>query len=196
MPRGVYLADGRPEAFSCAPGPVGWRYVSSTLDLACDATFRPVRLAVTGANGAWLRGGGLRLDDGAPVLAWASSANPEVEQITAAEALVHPSPGAWVALLRSAAGPGDETVERHLTVLDVDADGLGALAGRRVLQRVGATAYDAPAGQLLAERWLVDDPDTGRRRELHLAGDVLLSASGGDQPEIELTDLDGPPSAL
>ncbi len=196
MPRGVYQADGRPEAFSCAPGPVGWRYVSSTLDLACDAAFRPVRLAVTGLGGGWLRGGGLRLDDGAPVLVWASSANPDVERTTPAEALVHPSPGAWVAMLRTAAGPGDEPVERNVTVLDVDSEGLGALAGRRLLRRVSATAYDAPAGQLLAERWFVDDPDTGRRREVHLAGDVLLSASGGDLPEVELTDLEGPPSAL
>lgn len=196
MPRGVYLADGRSEAFSCAPGPVGWRYVSPSLDLACDAAFRPVRLAVTGPHGGWLRGGGLRLDDGAPVLVWASSATPDVERTTPAQALLHPSPGAWVALLRGAAGPGDEPAERHLTVLDVDADGLGGLAGQRVVRRVDVTRYDAPAGDLLAERWLVDDPDTGRRRELHLAGDVLLSASGGDLPEIELASLEGPPSAL
>jgi hypothetical protein len=101
-----------------------------------------------------------------------------------------------VALLRSAAGPGDAPVERRVTVLDVDSEGLAALAARRLLRRVGATVYDAPAAQLLAEQWLVDDPDTGSRREVHLAGDVLLSASGGDLPEIELADLDGPPSAL
>ena len=151
---------------------------------------------MTGPAGSWLRGGGLRLDDGAPVLVWVSSATPELERTTPAQALVHPSPGAWVALLRSAAGSGDEPVEQRVTVLDVDAEGLGALAGRRILRRLDATSYDAPAGRLLAERWVVDDPDTGLRRELHLAGDVLLSATGGDEPEIELTDLDGPPSAL
>ncbi len=196
MPRGVYQADGRSEAFSCAPGPAGWRYVSSTLDLACDSAFRPVRLAVTGANGTWLRGGGLRLDDGAPVLVWASSAAPETERTSPVESLVHPSPGAWVALLRAVGRPGTEPVEGRVSVLDVGPDGLGAVAGHRVLRRVDVTTYEAPAGELLAERWFVDDPDTGLRREVHLAGDVLLSASGGDQPEVELAELDGPPSVL
>ncbi len=196
MPRGVYQADGRSEAFSCAPGPAGWRYVSSTLDLACDTAFRPVRLAVTGANGAWLRGGGLRLDDGSPVLVWASSSAPDAERTSPVESLVHPSPGAWVALLRAVGGPGHEPLEAQVAVLDVSSDALGALVGRRVLRRVDVTTYEAPAGELLAERWLVDDPDTGQRREVHLAGDVMLSASGGDQPEVELAELEGPPSVL
>lgn len=196
MPRGVYQLDGRSEAFSCAPGPAGWRYVSDRIDLTCDAAFRPVRVAVTGPGGSWLRGGGLRLDDGAAVLVWASSRNPEVERTTSAGALLHPSPGAWVALLRGAAGPGAQPLERTVAVLDVDGDALAAIVGVRVLRRVVSTSHPAPRGELLAERWEVDDPDTGLRRELHLAGDVLLSATGANLPEVELTALEEPPSLL
>jgi hypothetical protein len=38
------------------------------------------------------------------------------------------------------------------------------------------------------QAWHVDDPDTGVRRIVHLAGDVVVAADG-----IALIDLEGPP---
>ncbi len=198
MPRGIYQLAGRSEAFSCAPGPAGWRFVSDRLDLACDTGFRPVRFVVTSSGGQVLRGGGLRLDDGTPVLVWAPADDPGGERTAVAGALLTGSPGSWISLLRTVAPPGSATVRADVVALQVDPDSLAALTVRRRVTRTGARAHQAPAGTLQVEAWTVDDLDTGTRRQLHLAGDVLVWAGPGaadrpDEDEIELTDLEGPP---
>lgn len=192
MPRGRYLLDGRSEAFSCAPGPAGWRYVSGDLDLVCDSAFRPVRFAVSAA-GTWVRGGGLRLDDGLGVLEWAHAASPDEVRRAAVSAVLTSSPGSLVGVLRQVAAPGVDPVAAEVAVLVVDGPALAALTSRRVLHRVAAQAHEAPGGALLVETWHVDDPDTGRRRIVHLAGDVVLAAEGGDEPPVELVELESPP---
>ena len=58
---------------------------------------------MTGEGGRSVRGGGLRLDDGAPVLVWAPSDDPGAERTTAATGVLTASPGSVVALLRSVA---------------------------------------------------------------------------------------------
>lgn len=194
MPRGRYLVGGRLEAFSSAPGPAGWRYVSDVLDLVCDASFRPVRFAVTHGH-SWVRGGGLRADDGTGVLEWAHAAAPEAVRRAAVSAVLTPSAGSLVALVRGVAGAGSEPVREQVAVVVVDDSALATLTARRVLSRVAAHEHDAPLRPLLVETWHVDDPDTGRRRVVHLAGDVVLAAEGGDEPDIELTDLESPPWA-
>ncbi len=77
--------------------------------------------------------------------------------------------------------------------------GADALAGLRVrlrVARLAATRHDAPDGVLLDETWTVSDVDTGLVSEVHLAGDVVLHASAGVlDDEVELVDLDGPPSS-
>lgn len=192
MPRGTYLVDGRPEAFSCAPGPAGWRYVSAGLDLVCDNTFRPVRFTLSEAA-AWVRGGGLRLDDGAGVLEWTTAAAPGDVRRAAVSGLLSPSVGSLVALLRQVAGAGDDPVSAPVGVLAVAGPALAVLTARRVVSRTGAQAHEAPQGGLLAETWHVDDPDTGLRRVVHLAGDVVLAAEGGEEPAVELAALESPP---
>ena len=197
MPRGSYLVDGRPEAFSCAPGPAGWRYVSAGLDLVCDSTFRPVRFAVSDGpaapGGAWVRGGGLRLDDGVGVLEWTTAAAPDVVRRAAVSGVLTPSVGSLVALLRQVAGVGGDPASALVDVAVVGGPALAVLTARRVVRRTGAEAHDAPQGVLLAETWHVDDPDTGRRRVVHLAGDVVLAAEGGEEPAVELAALESPP---
>jgi hypothetical protein len=194
VPRGTYVLAGRPEPFSCAPGPAGWRYASGVLDLACDTRFRCVRVQVRLPDGAWVRGGRTVLEDGAPVVAWVGSADPSRERHAAADAVDAPSPGALVALARLVAPPGAGAAERLLTAVRFEPPALGGLTVRLRVSRGGADVHDG----LLVERWYVDDLDTGARTQLHLAGDVVLWAvrHGEDGWEVELADLDSPPSPL
>lgn len=193
MPRGVYLTAGRTEAFSCAPGPAGWRYVSDALDLACDSGFGVVRFEVK-APPLTVRGGRAVLDDGSRVIGWTAADG--ASRHTAAAAVDGVSPGHLVALCRLVAAPGSSSARRGVTVLRFDPPALGGIVVRRVVSRVSAAEHEAPEGDLLVETWHVDDPDTGVRREVHLAGDVVLAAKGGDDGDIELTELESPPSAL
>lgn len=194
MPRGTYHLAGRPEAFSCAPGPAGWRFVSAALDLACDTGFRPVRFAVTGPGATQLRGGGLRLDDGAPVLVWARSDAVDDEKVSAAAGLLTASPGSLVALVRGVAAPGEARASADVPVLRVAPDASGARLVRLRVERLGAERHEAPQGALLDESWRLTDVDTADVSGLHVAGDVVLHATAGVlDDEVELADLDGPP---
>lgn len=197
MPRGTYVVAGRPEAFSCAPGPAGWRYTSPVLDLVCDRRFRCLRFQVTTAAGAWVRGGRTVLDDGAAVLVWTGSGDLSRERRGSAEAVVTPSPGTLVALARSVAPPGPSPAARVVAAVRFDEPALGGLSVRVRVTRDGAEEHEG----LLLERWHVDDLDAGTRTEVHLAGDVVLWAVRRGSPEedpwdVELADLDSPPSYL
>lgn len=197
MPRGTYHLAGRPEAFSCAPGPAGWRFVSAALDLACDTGFRPVRFAITGPGATQLRGGGLRLDDGAPVLVWARSDAVDDEKVSAAAGLLTASPGSLVALVRGVAAPGEGRASADVPALRVAPDASGARLVRLRVERLGAERHEAPRGALLDETWRLTDVDTADASELHVAGDVVLHATVGVlDDEVELADLDGPPSLV
>lgn len=203
MPRGTYLVAGRSEAFSCAPGPAGWRYVSDALDLACDKAFRPVRFEVRDPAdpvARWARGGRSSLDDGTRVLEWVTSADPERARVSPSRALNGESPGFLVALLRSVSPPGAEPVRGDVPALRFDPPAFAGLDARLVVSRLGATSHPAPDRDLLAEQWRVDDLDAGTRVVVHLAGDVVLAAEGGDAHgegvAIELAELDSPPTGL
>lgn len=191
MPRGVYEVAGVPEAFSCAPGPAGWRYVSDTLDLTCDAGFAVLRFTVRGASAA-ATGRRAVLDDGSALLSW--SGPDEITRHSAVRAVDGVSPGHLVALCRLVSSPGAAPVTGAVAALLVRAPSFGGLLVRRRLARVGARAHQAPGGALLVETWHLDDPDTGERRVVHLAGDVVLAASGGADGDVELVDLESPPS--
>lgn len=193
MPSGTYVVAGRPEAFSCAPGPAGWRYASDVLDLVCDSRFRTARVQVTAAD-ARVRGGRTVLEDGTPVLTWLATSDPSTERHAVADAVEVASPGALVALARRVSGPGEGPVTLDLAAVRFEPPRLAGLSVRLRVSRVGAERHDA----LLAECWHVDDLDAGTRTALYLAGDVVLwAARDGHEPwEVELEALDGPPSAL
>lgn len=187
MPKGSYLTStGRVEAFSCAPGPAGWRFVSEDLDLACDATFHPIRFKV----GSTITGRGGRLEDGTPVLIWTGT--DERERISRADVLLNESAGGWIAAARQVALPGPKLVGRTLIALQVAPEG-GVLLAEYRLTRVAVEQHDSDTGPLLVETWHADDSGLGVRRQLYLAGDVLLQAHLPDR-EVELIELDSPPN--
>ena len=194
MPSGTYVVAGRPEAFSCAPGPAGWRYTSDVLDLVCDRQFRTARVQAR-AGEAWVRGGRTVLDDGTPVLSWVTAGVGE-ERNALADSVDAPSPGVLVALARRVAPPGEGTTTKDLAAVRFTPPGLPGLTVRLRVSRVGASMHEG----LLAEQWHLDDLDDGTRRVVHLAGDVVLwavSEGGHGEPwEVELVDLDSPPSLL
>lgn len=192
MPSGTYVVAGRPEAFSCAPGPAGWRYTSDVLDLACDRQFRTARVQVR-AGEAWVRGGRTVLDDGAPVLSWVTAGVGE-ERHALAEVVDADSPGALVALVRRAAATGRADAGADLSAVRFCAPALGGLSVRLHVVRAGIETHEG----LLTERWHVDDVDAGTRTTAYVSGDVVLWAMrDGEEPwEVELADLDSPPSLL
>jgi hypothetical protein len=152
---------------------------------------------VTGAGGVRVRGGRSVLDDGTPVLSWVTSSDAGAERHALADVVEAPSPGSLVALARRVAGPGAEPADRVLAVVRFAPPGLGGLTVRLRVARVGAGSHES----LLVEQWHLDDLDAGTRTQVHLAGDVVLWARhrGGphDEPwEVELSDLESPPSSL
>lgn len=145
-----------------------------------------------------MRGGRSLLDDGTPVLTWLTSAVPDAERHTAATSVDVASPGALVALVRYVAAPGDTPVSRDVAAVRFETPSLAGLSVRLRVARLGAASHatrGGPGGHLLAEAWVVDDLDDGTRREVHVAGDVVLAATlpTGD---VELTALESPPSTL
>ncbi len=187
MPRGAYLLSGHDgpyavERFSCAPGPVGWRYVATRehpstgrplgrLDVVLSAAGRAHRVHVE--LGGWeLRGGAV----GAQLL-WRRG---EVEREERAAGFTGTSPVWAVAaarLLGTTGGPA------RLRLVRLGDDALATLA---VEQSWARTGFEDRDGVPVA-RWAVDDPATGERRDLALAGDVLLGAPGVRLLELTLT---------
>ncbi|MFZ5871392.1 MAG: hypothetical protein ACOYXW_12835, partial [Actinomycetota bacterium] len=166
---------------------------SDVLDLVCDRQFRTARVQAR-AGEAWVRGGRTVLDDGAPVLTWLTSSARAAERRALAEVVDTDSPGALVALVRRAAATGRADAGADLSAVRFCAPALGGLSVRLHVVRAGIETHEG----LLTERWHVDDMDAGTRTTAYVSGDVVLWAvRGGEDPwEVELADLDSPPSLL
>jgi hypothetical protein len=187
VPRGTYRLAGGDEDFACAPGPSGWRYVSSwpggRLDLTVDGGGRQVRVEL--AAGGWLLRGGVT----GPSTAWVRSGEgePPVEQSAPATGFAGASPGLLVAAVRLLRlTPG---ARARLRLVDV---ALPALATRVVEQGwelVGVTSHTTETGPLPVGRYRVADLETGEVGDVHVAGDVVLAAPG-----VELVELASPPT--
>ena len=201
MPKGLYSHrdphDGTLlgyERFSCAPGPAGWRYVGQLLapdlltvtgsvDVTADRRWRPIRVEVR-AGGWSLRGGvtgtevvWVRADPGGAEAAEGSARAVSFTGRSAAFAVV------TARLLRLEAGG---TARVRLVALTEP-----VLATRTVDEGWGLTEvvpHQTPTVPLPVERYEVADLGTGDRRVVHVAGDIVLAASG-----VELEELDGPP---
>jgi hypothetical protein len=206
MPRGTYLHvdDDLTERFQCAPGPGGWRYVSTigpaadggttgtTVDIAVDSRWRQVRVQLMSPD--WIVRGGsvgrdllwVRAGRSEPGAAGSSSA---AEHSATAMGFVGDSPGFLAAVARALRLDEGERADVPLVVLTG-----AALAGRTAPRRwelAEVSVHPTETSPLRVERYDVTDLETGEREAVHLAGDVVLAATG-----IELTELSGPPSGL
>ncbi len=203
MPAGTYehRGDGGRvrlvERFRCAAEGSGWRYTSrlftpdgadaGAVDVTVDLTGRPLRVAVD--IGGWsLRGG-----RSGPDLLWvrrpveraAGGADP-VEHRERAHGFCGISPAFLVAAAAAVPRTGQRLPLRLVSLSD-------ALATVRSDQRwrlTGVRSQPAGGAALEVSAYDVVDVDTGDRRTVHIAGDVVLAAPG-----IGLTGLDSPPGS-
>lgn len=181
MPRGAYrYDDGTVEHFSCAPGPAGWRYVSTyddgRLDLTCDSIWRQLRVEVA-VGGEVLRGGVA----GADVL-WVTGDGQE--RSAPAAGLAGRSPAFAVAVARRL-GPRRDGVRVPLVRLS----GVVAALVEEHWRLVEVAEHEIPTGALQVEQWSVTDTVTGDSVLWHLAGDVAVAGPG-----VELVELESPPT--
>ncbi len=207
VPSGSYLhldpMDGSPaavEEFSCAAGPVGWRYVatvrdqdgreSARIDLTLDAGGRQVRLVI--AAGGWeLRGGVAGRETlwvRRPMSVEPAAEDPApVERGEVAAGFAGRSPAFLVAasrLLRLSPG-----ARARLRLVEVTEPALGTRVVEYGWSLDGVTSHPTETGPLPLFRYRVVDLSTGEPHDVHLAGDVVLAAPGA-----ELTALHSPPT--
>ncbi|MEV6162984.1 hypothetical protein AB0L71_13845 [Streptomyces sp. NPDC052052] len=201
MPRGRYslhdLHDHTllgEEHFQCAPGPSGWRYVSTitapsgdhlgSVDLTLDEPGRPIRLELHAA-GWQVRGAAL---EGVTWVRTDPTGMQATEGNVRAHAFTGTSPAFLVATTRLLGLTPDSPETRVRLVAFTDP----VLAPRTVDQSwalVNSEAHATDNGPLIVDEYQVRALDTGEQHTLHIAGDVVLSAPG-----IELEDLESPPS--
>ncbi|HVE63955.1 MAG TPA: hypothetical protein VNB94_09160 [Mycobacteriales bacterium] len=209
MPKGTYHhldPDGTVvgvEVFSCAPGPSGWRWVSQTsdldgrplsrVDLTVDDRWRQLRVQVTA--GGWVVRGGLT---GREVV-WvrhpedasrAPAAADVVEQQAPAIGFTGISPAFIVATARLLGLAADG--RRTAKLLRVTEPSCLALPVDEGWALVDVTTHEHPDHDpLTVERYEVIDLATAERRVVHLAGDVVVDATG-----LELVALESPPTTF
>lgn len=203
MPRGRYsfydTHDHTPlgaEHFHCATGPSGWRYVSQltapsgdhsgSVDLTIDDLGRPIRLELNASS--WqVRGAAI---DG---VTWVRT-DPAGEQAQEGNVPAHAFTGASPAFLIATARllrlePGAPATRVRLVAFAPP-----VLAPRTLDQSwalLNRTTHGTDSGPLPVDEYQVTELDTGEQRQIHIAGDVVLSAPG-----IELEELESPPSAF
>jgi len=177
VPAGSYVIvnEGRrlgTEEFRCAPGPMGWRYVSrietslpaphlETVDLVADAAWRPVRLRVeTGEHALLLQRDGDRL---------AGHRDAEALELDLDDRELDYLSPAFNAV----------TAMRYGRTADFDVwffDPV-TIEPRPMRQRYehrGEEDMDTPAGRFRAVRWGYAALDTGYESEFWTAGEVVV----------------------
>jgi hypothetical protein len=180
MPSGTYTIlgdDGQPvgtETFRCAPGPIGWRYVSEigstehggqhreTVDLAVDTAWRIVRVRVrAGPHELHLaREGDLLVGDrdGEPLeLAF----GPE-------DHLDHLTPATNLITTRRLSGTG------QIDVVFLEPFTLEARRERQRYEVRGDERVETPVGTFAATRWSYTSLASGWSSDLWVAGDVVV----------------------
>jgi Putative glycolipid-binding len=183
VPTGTYaLVDetGRrfgTEEFRCAPGPMGWRYVSQietsdpaphreTVDLAVDGGWRPVRLRVeTGEHSLLLQRDERRLvghRDGDP-LELDLGDDRELDFLS-------PAFNAVTAMRLGRTAEFPVWYFRPLTIEPVDM--------HQRYEHRGEETAETRAGRFAAVRWGYEAIDTGYVSEFWTAGDVVVRYTG------------------
>ncbi|MEP7055123.1 MAG: hypothetical protein ABI912_07720 [Actinomycetota bacterium] len=203
MPKGIYhhLDDHSGElvaveAFSCAPGPQGWRYVADVtdpdgaalgrVDVTVDAQWRPVRVEVR--SGGWLVKAGAAGGEVLYVRLPFGEIAPGDEQSVTAAAVTGRSPAFAVATSRllALAPPQDKKRIKLLAVTEPS-------AGVRLVDEgwalVDVSDHETQTGPLVVRRYEVADLATGDRGAWSIAGDVVVEG-----PHLELVELESPPN--
>lgn len=202
VPKGIYhhLDDHSGElvaveAFSCAPGPQGWRYVADVtdpdgatfgrVDLTVDATWRPVRVEVR--SGGWVVKAGVAGGEVLYVRLPADEVAPGEEETVSAAALTGRSPAFAVATSRLLALAPEE--KKRIKLLAVTEPSAGVRVVDEGWSLVEVSEHETETGPLVVRRYEVADLATGDRSEWSIAGDVVLEG-----PHLELVELESPPN--
>lgn len=202
MPKGTYhhLDDHTGElvaveAFSCAPGPQGWRYVGDVadpdgvpmgrVDVTVDALWRQLRVEVRA--GSWVVRGGTTGTEVVFVRLPAGELAPGEEQQAAAVAFTGRSPAFAVTTSRLLAL--DPMEKRRLRLLEVTEPSAGTRVVEQGWALVDVTEHDTETEPLVVRRYEVADLATGDRQVWSIAGDVVLEG-----PQVALVDLESPPN--
>jgi hypothetical protein len=201
VPRGLYSLrdqDGTVvgyERFSCAPGPVGWRYNAQVLapdgrtptglvDVTTDASGLQIRVEVRA--GGWVVRGGVA--DGETVWVRTGASGEDAGEGTApAAGFTGRSPGFLVAVARLLGLRAGTSSRVRLVALTDPA--LAPVPVEVAWSLTAVEEYPTGVGPRPVERYETADLASGQRAAVHLAGDVVLAATG-----VELDALDTPPT--
>jgi len=201
VPRGLYCLRDRDgavvayERFSCAPGPVGWRYNAQVLaadgrtpmglvDVTTDASGLQIRVEVRA--GGWVVRGGVA--DGETVWVRTAASGEEAGEDTArAAGFTGRSPGFLVAVARLLGLRAGGSSRVRLVALTEPA--LAPVLVEVAWSLTAVEEYPTEVGPLPIERYQTVDLASGQPAAVHLAGDVVLAATG-----VELDALDTPPT--
>jgi hypothetical protein len=182
VPTGTYaIADERgerigTEEFRCAPGPMGWRYVSTihtaepsphgeTVDLVVDTAWRPVRLRVeTGEHSLML------VADGGRLIGHRDGEDVDLEFGERELDYLSPAFNAVTANRLAGTAAFDVWYFEPFTVEPV--------AVRQRYEHRGIEPIDTPAGAFEATRWGFEALDSGYASEFWTAGDVVVRYAG------------------
>ena len=199
VPRGLYSLrdhDGTVvayERFSCAPGPAGWRYHAQVfgpdgrtptglVDVTTAASGSQIRVEVRA--GGWVVRGGVA---GGETVWVRTGASGEGAGADPAAGFTGRSPGFLVAVARLLGlRPGASSSVRLVALTD---PALAPLPVELAWSLTTVEEYPTGVGPLLVERYETADLASGLRAVVHLAGDVVLAATG-----VELDALDTPPT--
>ncbi|HET6919269.1 MAG TPA: hypothetical protein VFI46_07370 [Jiangellaceae bacterium] len=201
MPRGLYRLrdqDGAVvgyERFSCALGPVGWRYNAQVLapdgrtptglvDVPTDASGLQIRVEVRA--GGWVVRGGVA--DGETMWVRTGGSGEDGGEDTApAAGFTGRSPGFLVAVARLLGLRAGGSSRVRLVALTEPA--LAPVPVEVAWSLTTVEEYPTQVGPLPAERYQTAELASGQRATVQLAGDVVLAATG-----VELDALDTPPT--
>ncbi len=201
VPRGLYSLrdhDGTViayERFSCAPGPAGWRYHAQVLaadgrtptglvDVTTDARGSQIRVEVRA--GGWVVRGGVAGDETVWVRTGASGQD-TTEGTAPAAGFTGRSPGFLIAVARLL---GLRTgVSSRVRLVALTDPALAPLPVEVTWSLTMVEQYPTEVGPLPVERYETEDLASGQRAAVHLAGDVVLDATG-----VELDALETPPT--
>jgi hypothetical protein len=183
MPVGRYtVMDGEShpvgtEDFRCAPGPAGWRYFAQVetvlpephrevVDLAVDASWRPVRLRIeTGAHRLHLMAEGDRLvgrrDDEALDLPWGPSTELDYLSPCFNAVTANRLPGST-----------------EFDALFLEPHSCRPISERQRYELEGLEKVRTPVGTFEARRWRYTALRTGWSAPFWVAGDVVVAYEG------------------